>query len=137
MSLVLSVLSDAATKDVGPEGINRNDPAYVMGLFAMCCVVLSTMFTYGIGGRWMHSHTQWTFFQPGEGGRHFVLMQVMSSLESLPSLICVRQLLATLHFSGCVMAGLPWRVQYCALCPPRTSMHAWWGTRGTGATSQL
>mmetsp|Transcript_27429 Transcript_27429/g.72036 ORF Transcript_27429/g.72036 Transcript_27429/m.72036 type:complete len:831 (+) Transcript_27429:69-2561(+) len=71
-ALVLSATSDTLA---GPGGLQPNGLAWMMGCIALCCVVLSTTLTHGIGGRWMHSHTEWAFFQPGSGGRRFVRLQ--------------------------------------------------------------
>jgi hypothetical protein len=71
---LLSVISESVGKGVSTD----DDPSWVLGLFALFCVVLSTTLTHGIGGRWMHRRSHWCFFQPGEGGARFVALQGLS-----------------------------------------------------------
>eukprot|EP00037_Helgoeca_nana_P024953 m.268192 g.268192 ORF g.268192 m.268192 type:complete len:814 (-) comp26800_c0_seq2:188-2629(-) len=78
-SLMLSMMADAAeARHGGHPAVSHDDLAWLMGLFAMVCAILSTTLTHGIGGRWMHYHTTWCFYQPGEGGQHFVRLQATS-----------------------------------------------------------
>ena len=71
---LLSVTSES----VGDGMSTDDDPSWVLGLFALFCVILSTTLTHGIGGRWMHRRSHWCFFQPGEGGARFVALQALS-----------------------------------------------------------
>lgn len=72
---LLSITSDAMS---GGSATRDDDPSWVLGLFALFCVILSTTLTHGIGGQWMHHRSRWCFFQPGEGGTRFVVLQGMS-----------------------------------------------------------